>query len=62
MPFKTNGELLLKRRLEDLIGDAMIVAKKAGFDVFNALTLMDNCLFLSNLKVRLSLHPHVIEG
>ena len=42
---------LLKRRLNDLIGDAVIVAEQAKFDVFNALTLMDNSLFLGDLKV-----------
>lgn len=42
---------LLKRRLTELIGDAVIVADQAKFDVFNALTLMDNSLFLQDLKV-----------
>ncbi|THH12512.1 hypothetical protein EW146_g7623 [Bondarzewia mesenterica] len=41
---------LLKRRLQDLIGDAVIVADEAKFDVFNALTLMDNAYFLPDLK------------
>jgi len=41
---------LLKRRLTDLIGDAIILADQAKFDVFNALTLMDNPLFLQELK------------
>ena len=41
----------LKSRLIELIGDAIIVAKGAGFDVFNALTLMDNPQFLEGLKV-----------
>ncbi|KAI0293101.1 N-myristoyl transferase [Russula brevipes] len=41
---------LLKRRLTELIGDAVIVADQAKFDVFNALTLMDNSLFLQDLK------------
>lgn len=43
---------VLKRRLQDLIGDAVIVANEAKFDVFNALTLMDNHNFLQDLKVR----------
>jgi glycylpeptide N-tetradecanoyltransferase len=43
---------LLKRRLTELIGDAIILADQAKFDVFNALTLMDNLLFLQELKVR----------
>lgn len=42
----------LKRRLEDLIKDALIVADRAKFDVFNALTLMDNVPLLEPLKVR----------
>lgn len=36
--------------LNALINDALILAKKYKFDVFNALTLMDNNLFLNNLK------------
>jgi hypothetical protein len=42
----------LKRRLEDLIKDALIIADQAKFDVFNALTLMDNVPSLEQLKVR----------
>lgn len=38
------------QRLQQLIQDALIIAKNAGFDVFNALTLMDNNLFLRDLK------------
>jgi Myristoyl-CoA:protein N-myristoyltransferase, C-terminal domain len=41
----------LKKRLEHLIGDALIIAKQAKFDVFNALTLMDNVPILKDLKV-----------
>lgn len=37
-------------RLKILITDAMIFAKKLNFDVFNALTLMDNPSFLEDLK------------
>lgn len=40
----------LERRLEDLIKDALIVATQADFDVFNALTLMDNVSLLESLK------------
>ncbi len=40
-----------KERLHDLIGDALIVANNAKFDVFNALTMMDNLHFLKDLKV-----------
>ncbi|KZV72932.1 N-myristoyl transferase [Peniophora sp. CONT] len=41
---------LLKHRLHDLIQDAIVVAEQAKFDVFNALTLMDNNAFLTDLK------------
>jgi len=41
----------LKARLLALIGDALIIADDAKFDVFNALTLMDNVSVLSDLKV-----------
>lgn len=41
---------LLRHRLTDLVGDAIILADQAKFDVFNALTLMDNPLFLQELK------------
>jgi glycylpeptide N-tetradecanoyltransferase len=40
----------LKIRLNELISDALIIAKKYKFDVFNALTLMDNSLFLEQQK------------
>jgi glycylpeptide N-tetradecanoyltransferase len=30
--------------------DALVHAQKLGFDVFNALTLLDNSLFLDELK------------
>lgn len=40
----------LKKRLEELVGDALIIADQAKFDVFNALTLMDNVCFLQDLK------------
>ncbi|KAG8413116.1 glycylpeptide N-tetradecanoyltransferase [Metarhizium acridum] len=36
----------LKTRLNALINDALILAKRAKLDVFNALSLMDNALFL----------------
>jgi glycylpeptide N-tetradecanoyltransferase len=41
---------LLKKRLNELVKDAMIIAKKENFDVFNALTLLDNPLFLEEQK------------
>jgi len=34
----------------DLINDALIIAKKNNFDVFNALDLMNNTEFLEKLK------------
>lgn len=34
----------------DLIGDALVLAKKNDLDVFNALDLMDNTEFLEKLK------------
>jgi glycylpeptide N-tetradecanoyltransferase len=41
----------LAKRLKELIGDAVIVAKLADFDVFNCMTLMDNMQFIDDLKV-----------
>jgi glycylpeptide N-tetradecanoyltransferase len=40
----------LKTRLTTLFQNALIFAKKFNFDVFNALTLLDNNLFLDDLK------------
>lgn len=40
----------LKIRLNALINDALILAKRYKFDVFNALTLLDNNLFLEQQK------------
>ncbi|KZV85284.1 N-myristoyl transferase [Exidia glandulosa HHB12029] len=40
----------LKQRLNDLMQDALTVADQAKFDVFNAMTTMDNNLFLSEQK------------
>ncbi|KAM0717070.1 hypothetical protein Q7P37_006922 [Cladosporium fusiforme] len=40
----------LSARLEELVHDALILAKKDGFHVFNALTLLDNPLFLREQK------------
>ncbi|KAF2876863.1 acyl-CoA N-acyltransferase [Massariosphaeria phaeospora] len=41
---------LLKARLNALMRDALILAKTAEFDVFNALTLLDNPLFLEEQR------------
>ncbi|KAG6810378.1 hypothetical protein H0H92_012112 [Tricholoma furcatifolium] len=43
-----NGQL--KLRLKALIGDALVVAKQANFDVVHALTIMDNMTILNDLK------------
>ncbi|KAG9318813.1 acyl-CoA N-acyltransferase [Chiua virens] len=43
-------EVKLKKRLTQLIGDALIIANQAKFDVFNAVSLMDNMNFLEDLK------------
>ncbi|KII88343.1 hypothetical protein PLICRDRAFT_175942 [Plicaturopsis crispa FD-325 SS-3] len=40
----------LKQRLHALVEDALIIADQAKFDVFNALTLMDNVPILQDLK------------
>ncbi|KAK9247012.1 acyl-CoA N-acyltransferase [Lipomyces tetrasporus] len=45
-----DGSAMLKNRLLVLFNDALILAKNLGFDVFNALTLLDNSLFLDELK------------
>lgn len=39
-----------KERLNSLVHDALILAKNEKFDVFNALSLMDNGLFLDQQK------------
>ena len=44
------NEAGLKDRIYKLMGDCLVEAKKAGFDVFNALTLLDNPLILDDLK------------
>lgn len=41
----------LRKRLCQLIGDALIIASRGKFDVFNAVSLMDNMAFLEDLKV-----------
>jgi len=40
----------LNKRLEELVSDALVIADQSQFDVFNALSLMDNVGFLHNLK------------
>ncbi|RMJ25176.1 hypothetical protein PHISP_03967 [Aspergillus sp. HF37] len=46
----TQNDKALKERLLMLLNDTLILAKQAHFDVFNALTLHDNPLFLEQLK------------
>jgi len=50
--FQENAEEdgLLKNRLQDLIGDALIIANQNEFDVFNVLTQMDIVPILEELK------------
>lgn len=40
----------LKTRLNVLMADAVLIANSFNFDVFNALSMMDNVLFLSDQK------------
>ncbi|KAE8449446.1 glycylpeptide N-tetradecanoyltransferase [Mollisiaceae sp. DMI_Dod_QoI] len=47
-PERTRDDL--SKRLNELVNDALILAKKYKFDVFNALTLLDNNLFLEQQK------------
>lgn len=44
------GEKGLKERVQSLMSDCLVEAKNVGFDVFNALTLLDNPLLLEDLK------------
>ncbi|CAG8173372.1 unnamed protein product [Penicillium salamii] len=46
----SDDQKAFKERLQLLMNDALICAKKAHFDVFNALTSHDNPLFLEQLK------------
>ncbi|BGP45991.1 glycylpeptide N-tetradecanoyltransferase [Rhodotorula kratochvilovae] len=41
---------VLADRLKALVGDAMTLVTRAGFDVLNALTIQDNSLFIEDLK------------
>ncbi|RYO99795.1 hypothetical protein DL764_006720 [Monosporascus ibericus] len=40
----------LKKRLNELVSDTLVYCKKYNFDVYNALSLMDNGLFLEDQK------------
>ncbi|CCD25260.1 glycylpeptide N-tetradecanoyltransferase NMT1 NDAI_0E04430 [Naumovozyma dairenensis CBS 421] len=48
--FSPEATKKLRKRLDELISDALILAKQANMDVFNALTSQDNTLFLDDLK------------
>ncbi|KAK3901564.1 acyl-CoA N-acyltransferase [Staphylotrichum tortipilum] len=45
-----DDRVALKTHLNALMADALILAKKHDFDVFNALSLMDNSMFLEQQK------------
>ncbi|KAJ2594850.1 glycylpeptide N-tetradecanoyltransferase [Coemansia sp. RSA 1722] len=47
---KEKETALIKQRLCSLVGDALVLANSAKFDVFNCLDMMDNALFTSELK------------
>ncbi|KAF9284544.1 glycylpeptide N-tetradecanoyltransferase [Mortierella alpina] len=47
---KRTRDAAIKDRLNMLMQDALILARRFDFDVFNALNLMDNELFTENLK------------
>ncbi|KAF2763601.1 N-myristoyl transferase [Teratosphaeria nubilosa] len=49
-PKAADLQLNLQTRLQQLVHDALILAKKDNFHVFNALTLLDNPLFLKEEK------------
>ncbi|KAK5676504.1 glycylpeptide N-tetradecanoyltransferase [Elasticomyces elasticus] len=49
-PTKSALQSTLQSRLQVLMHDALILAKKDDFHVFNALTIMDNPLFLQQSK------------
>lgn len=48
--FEPSPQANIKPRLSLLIHDALILAKQNNFHVFNALTLLDNPLFLKDQK------------
>ncbi|OZJ04451.1 hypothetical protein BZG36_02812 [Bifiguratus adelaidae] len=49
---KREADKYLSQRLKSLINDALIIARDANFDVFNCLDLMDNALFVGELKFK----------
>lgn len=50
VPTSAQQEQLLAARLQQLMHDALILAKKEDFHVFNAVTILDNPLFLKEQK------------
>ncbi|CAA7271621.1 unnamed protein product [Cyclocybe aegerita] len=50
LPPSEDQDEKVKKRLLALVGDALVVANEAKFDVFNALTLMDNVPILQDLR------------
>ncbi|PWA00730.1 hypothetical protein BB558_003194 [Smittium angustum] len=48
--FKEMNEAKIKERTISIIGNALMMAKKENFDVFNCVKLLDNELFLDELK------------
>ncbi|CAL9737695.1 glycylpeptide N-tetradecanoyltransferase [Monosporozyma servazzii] len=48
--FDKEGTAALRKRLDSLISDTVVLAKTQKMDVFNALTSQDNSLFLQDLK------------
>lgn len=48
--FDPEASKVLRKRLDSLMSDAIVLAKQQKMDVFNALTSQDNSLFLNDLK------------
>jgi glycylpeptide N-tetradecanoyltransferase len=46
----SSNKVEYQKRLQALVSDILVFASKLGFDVLNALTLLDNGLFLDELK------------
>ncbi|KAI9282766.1 acyl-CoA N-acyltransferase [Sporodiniella umbellata] len=47
---KEKEEKYIKKRLNELMSDALVLAKKADFDVVNTLNLMDNAYYVDEQK------------
>lgn len=57
----TENDGQLKDRLATLIGNAIVIARAAEFDVFSVLTLMDNVSVLQDLKVCINFFWLLVE-